>query len=146
MKEERAAPKAVTSTTSDAASGVTAGEDNAASEATAAPSTSASDQASTTTKDKDADAEETKGGNLVGKINNLISSDLENIVEMTELPIVVVYTPIKIALSVWFLYLLLGWRYGGPLFGGSMYLIHITLIALLSEWASWYSGSLSPVR
>lgn len=48
---------------------------------------------------------------LVGKINNLISSDLENITDLTELPRVMVHTPLKIGLSVWFLYALLGWRY-----------------------------------
>lgn len=48
--------------------------------------------------------------NLIGKINNLISSDLENILMMTELFLIIVYTPLKVLLSVWFLYALLGWR------------------------------------
>ncbi|KAF8310652.1 P-loop containing nucleoside triphosphate hydrolase protein, partial [Clavulina sp. PMI_390] len=46
---------------------------------------------------------------LVGRINNLISSDLDNILEARELPYILVYMPLKIALSTWFLYLILGW-------------------------------------
>jgi hypothetical protein len=63
------------------------------------------------------ESEGTAGGSsLVGRINNLISSDLENIVGMTELPMVIVYTPLKIVISVYFLYRLLGWRYATHLF------------------------------
>ena len=58
----------------------------------------------------------TGGPSLVGKINNLISSDLKNIIGMTELPMIIVYTPLKIVISVYFLYRLLGWRYGSALF------------------------------
>lgn len=58
----------------------------------------------TSEKDKDTSTD------LVGKINNLISSDLQNIVELPELPSVLIFAPIKIALSLWLLYNLLGWR------------------------------------
>lgn len=56
--------------------------------------------------EKDGDATD----NLVGKINNLITSDLQNIVELPEIPSVLFYTPLKLVLSIWFLYTLLGWR------------------------------------
>ncbi|KAF8308383.1 hypothetical protein DL93DRAFT_2100728 [Clavulina sp. PMI_390] len=46
---------------------------------------------------------------LAGRINNLISSDLDNIVEARELPYILIYIPLKIALSTWFLYVVLGW-------------------------------------
>ncbi|KAF8308373.1 P-loop containing nucleoside triphosphate hydrolase protein, partial [Clavulina sp. PMI_390] len=46
---------------------------------------------------------------LVGRINNLISSDLEHIVEGRELPYILIHIPLKIILSMWFLYLILGW-------------------------------------
>lgn len=56
-------------------------------------------------KEKDASA------NLIGKINNLVSSDLQNIVDLPELPMVLIYVPLKAAISIWFLYTLLGWRF-----------------------------------
>ena len=65
------------------------------------------------TNNKDNTQGTTSGPSLVGMINNLISSDLENIVGMAELPVLVVYAPVKIMISVYFLYRLLGWRYGG---------------------------------
>ncbi|KAF8307153.1 P-loop containing nucleoside triphosphate hydrolase protein [Clavulina sp. PMI_390] len=61
--------------------------------------------------DKKSKGEETKSANLFGKINNLITSDLSNIVDLPEIPMAFVYTPLKIGLSVWFLYKLLGWSF-----------------------------------
>ncbi|KAF8307152.1 hypothetical protein DL93DRAFT_151027 [Clavulina sp. PMI_390] len=52
-----------------------------------------------------------KSANLIGKINNLITSDLSNIVNLPEIPMAFVYTPLKIGLSVWFLFELLGWSF-----------------------------------
>ncbi|KAF8310655.1 ATP-binding cassette transporter [Clavulina sp. PMI_390] len=54
-------------------------------------------------------AEEAATSSLIGRINNLISSDLDNIVEARELPYILIYIPLKIVLSTWFLYLILGW-------------------------------------
>ncbi|KAF8310670.1 ATP-binding cassette transporter [Clavulina sp. PMI_390] len=54
-------------------------------------------------------AEDGATSSLVGKINNLISSDLDNIIQARELPYILTYIPLKIALSTWFLYLILGW-------------------------------------
>lgn len=71
-----------------------------------------------TAKDKDnqgskanSSTPESASSSLVGKINNLISSDLDNIVEGRQLAYIVIFIPLKIALSVWFLYVILGWRY-----------------------------------
>lgn len=50
-------------------------------------------------------------GNLVGKINNLVSTDLNNIIDGRDFLMVAVACPIQIALCVAFLYTILGWRY-----------------------------------
>lgn len=70
-----------------------------------------------TTKNKDnqgskanSSSSESASSSLVGRINNLISSDLDNIVEGRQLAYIVIFIPLKIALSVWFLYVILGWR------------------------------------
>ena len=52
-----------------------------------------------------------KGGNLVGKINNLVSTDLNNIIDGRDFLMIAVACPIQIILCVVFLYLILGWRY-----------------------------------
>jgi cobalamin biosynthesis Mg chelatase CobN len=49
-------------------------------------------------------------GNLVGKINNLVTTDLNNITTAREFLRVFVLAPIQIGLCVLFLYVLLGWR------------------------------------
>lgn len=54
-------------------------------------------------------AEEAKGRNLVGRINNLATTDLQNIVNSGEgLPQLLVYL-LQSCLGVWFLYEVLGW-------------------------------------
>lgn len=116
MKEDRSGSKKSSSApvTPDSASAVTVtGQvDNAAEsiaeDTDATPTPSEETTPAPTAKSEE---EEDANSNLVGKINNLISSDLENITDLTELPMVVVYTPLKIGLSIWFLYVLLGWRY-----------------------------------
>ncbi|KAF8307170.1 hypothetical protein DL93DRAFT_2171840 [Clavulina sp. PMI_390] len=52
-----------------------------------------------------------KHSHLIGKINNLMSSDLQNIMELAEIPMTVVYNPLRIMISVLFLYRLLGWSF-----------------------------------
>ncbi|KAH7908629.1 P-loop containing nucleoside triphosphate hydrolase protein [Hygrophoropsis aurantiaca] len=47
--------------------------------------------------------------NLIGKINNLVSSDLNNITEGRDFLMLCLYTPLQIGLSIWFLYGILGW-------------------------------------
>ncbi|KAJ7264124.1 P-loop containing nucleoside triphosphate hydrolase protein [Mycena haematopus] len=46
---------------------------------------------------------------LVGKINNLVTTDLGNIVDSRDFLILLIYIPLQIALGIWFLYILLGW-------------------------------------
>ncbi|KAG8781969.1 hypothetical protein FRC12_021352 [Ceratobasidium sp. 428] len=49
------------------------------------------------------------GSNLVGKITNLMSTDLKNISEGVDFPHVVLNAPIQIIVSIVFLYNILGW-------------------------------------
>ncbi|KAJ7236948.1 P-loop containing nucleoside triphosphate hydrolase protein [Mycena rebaudengoi] len=48
-------------------------------------------------------------GSLTSKINNLVTTDLGNIVDSRELVSLIVYIPLQIAICVWFLHSILGW-------------------------------------
>ncbi|CCM01503.1 uncharacterized protein FIBRA_03559 [Fibroporia radiculosa] len=50
-----------------------------------------------------------KGENLIGKINNLVTTDLDNIIGGRDFLFFVVQVPLQLGLCVWFLYHLLGW-------------------------------------
>ncbi|KAI0329604.1 multidrug resistance-associated ABC transporter [Cubamyces sp. BRFM 1775] len=69
-------------------------------------------------KDKDAKkADEKPGapgdgpatGNLIGRINNLVTTDLNNLVDGRDFLFIVLYAPAQIIVSVVFLYAILGW-------------------------------------
>ncbi|KAJ7505414.1 hypothetical protein B0H11DRAFT_420761 [Mycena galericulata] len=47
--------------------------------------------------------------NLVGRINNLSTSDIANLTDVMEIWIRVSLFPLQVALAIWFLYLILGW-------------------------------------
>jgi hypothetical protein len=49
--------------------------------------------------------------NLVGKINNLVSTDLGNIVDASNPLLLFLYVPLEISLCIVFLYVVLGWRF-----------------------------------
>lgn len=51
-----------------------------------------------------------KSSNLIGRINNLVTSDLEQIVPACDLLGLFLYAPLQIAFSIIFLYGVLGWR------------------------------------
>ena len=55
--------------------------------------------------------EKEKGANFVGKINNLVTTDLQSIVSGRDFTFAFVYTPMTIFVSLYFLYIVLGWRY-----------------------------------
>jgi hypothetical protein len=63
-----------------------------------------------TTKDSSSSAD-----NLVGKINNLITTDMWNVVQARDFLLFVLYVPLQITLSTVFLYLVLGWRCVKPI-------------------------------
>jgi len=50
-----------------------------------------------------------KGSNLVGKITNLVSTDLNNIVDGRDFPMLFISLPLQIILCIIFLYKVLGW-------------------------------------
>ena len=50
-----------------------------------------------------------KGSNLVGKITNLVSTDLNNLVDGRDFPILFISLPLQIILCIVFLYQVLGW-------------------------------------
>ncbi|VDB97890.1 unnamed protein product [Peniophora sp. CBMAI 1063] len=52
---------------------------------------------------------EEKGDNFAGKINNLVTTDLQNIVNGRDFTIAIVFTPVMVGMSLYFLYLVLGW-------------------------------------
>lgn len=58
----------------------------------------------------------TGGGNLVGKINNLVSTDLNNIIDGRDFLMIAVACPIQIVICIAFLYIILGWRYVDQLY------------------------------
>ncbi|KAH9829684.1 uncharacterized protein C8Q71DRAFT_887948 [Rhodofomes roseus] len=53
--------------------------------------------------------DEKKGKNVVGKINNLISSDLASLGNGRDFVVILVKLPVEIICCVWFLYAVLGW-------------------------------------
>ncbi|QRV86003.1 ABC transporter transmembrane region [Ceratobasidium sp. AG-Ba] len=52
---------------------------------------------------------ESDSSNFVGKINNLMSTDLKNITEGVDFLFVILYAPIEVIVSAIFLYQILGW-------------------------------------
>nr|GAT43190.1 ATP-binding cassette transporter [Mycena chlorophos] len=64
----------------------------------------------TTAADKKADKKDPKKGptNIVGRLNNLITSDLASVVESRDFLVILLYCPAQIILGVYFLYVLLG--------------------------------------
>lgn len=48
--------------------------------------------------------------NLVGKINNLVTTDLENIGDARDFLLVLLYIPLQVLFCILFLYIVLGWR------------------------------------
>ncbi|PBK67602.1 P-loop containing nucleoside triphosphate hydrolase protein [Armillaria solidipes] len=47
--------------------------------------------------------------NFVGRINNLVTSDMANIVECSHILRVIIYSPLELVFCIWFLYVVLGW-------------------------------------
>lgn len=51
------------------------------------------------------------GDNLVGKINNLVTTDLANVVALNDFTQAFIEVPIHLSLCIVFLHAILGWRY-----------------------------------
>lgn len=108
LSEERSTKSAPSSVPSPDPLSLVAAEDSPApQDADTSPSTQSTTTAPVTETKPESEQE---ASNLIGKINNLITSDLNNITMMTELAYVTIYAPLKVIISIWFLYSLLGWR------------------------------------
>jgi ABC-type multidrug transport system fused ATPase/permease subunit len=100
------------------------GKDQARKDTSRAPSVAPS----TATSEKKGEKQE----NLVGKINNFISTDLGNITEARDLLFMIWYTPLQIVICVWFLYSILGVAYVQDLHG---YVLNIDFsLGRFLEW------------
>ncbi|EKM60769.1 uncharacterized protein PHACADRAFT_246884 [Phanerochaete carnosa HHB-10118-sp] len=64
---------------------------------------------STKVSEKASESGGAKGGNLVGKLNNLVTTDLNYIVDGRDFLFILIYIPFQICLCIWFLYNVLGW-------------------------------------
>lgn len=59
--------------------------------------------------DKEEEKKGEKGSNLVGKITNLVSTDLNNLIDGRDFPMLFIALPLQIVLCIIFLYNVLGW-------------------------------------
>lgn len=102
------APTGTSGSESDAAT-LHSRSETAASASTAVNTTSQGDA----NKNKPEDKERSEKGdaNLVGKINNLVTSDLASIVGGSDFLVALVSCPLAFSFSMGFLYIVLGWRY-----------------------------------
>ena len=66
-------------------------------------------QSSPSSSDRDGTKKGRKGSNLVGKITNLVSTDLNNIVGGRDFPVLFISLPLQIVMCIVFLYKVLGW-------------------------------------
>ncbi|KAH7907307.1 P-loop containing nucleoside triphosphate hydrolase protein [Hygrophoropsis aurantiaca] len=57
----------------------------------------------------DTRAPNSNANNLIGKINNLVSSDLNNITDGRDFLLLCLYSPLQIGVGIWFLYGILDW-------------------------------------
>ncbi|KZV63334.1 P-loop containing nucleoside triphosphate hydrolase protein [Peniophora sp. CONT] len=90
----------------------TASHSGEASSSTAVSSSSQSDgkgAGKTGDKKENDGKDEKKEDNFAGKINNLVTTDLQSIVNGRDFTMVAVFTPVMVAISLYFLYLVLGW-------------------------------------
>ncbi|KAI3622081.1 atp-binding cassette transporter [Moniliophthora roreri] len=75
--------------------------------------------------------------NLVGKINNLVTTDLDNIVDARDFLWVLVYVPAQITLCMVFLYIVLGWS---ALVGLAMMLITLPIPGFIAKAVQTVQG------
>lgn len=63
-----------------------------------------------TSEQKPHKSQQNNGRNFVGRINNLVTTDLGNITDARNFLLITFYLPLQIVLAVIFLYAVLGWR------------------------------------
>ncbi|KAH6916771.1 ATP-binding cassette transporter [Coprinopsis sp. MPI-PUGE-AT-0042] len=99
---------ASTTGTQEASEAATLVHSQGNSESTVAPSTNAK-QDKVKHENAAKEARSSSAGNLIGKVNNLVTSDLNNITDSKDFLFVLVYIPLMATLCVVFLYSILGW-------------------------------------
>ncbi|KAJ6598427.1 P-loop containing nucleoside triphosphate hydrolase protein [Mycena vulgaris] len=80
------------------------------------------------------------GQNLVGKLNNLVTSDLQNITEAKDFMLLFVNLPIQLILCIWFLYAVLGWS---AFVGLAAILIMLPIPGYVGKWVQTVQRELS---
>ncbi|KLO19974.1 P-loop containing nucleoside triphosphate hydrolase protein [Schizopora paradoxa] len=68
-----------------------------------------SGESPTADKKPEESAHRSSTDNLTGKLNNLVTTDIQNIVEGRDFPLLIVNAPLMIGLGVWLLYVILDW-------------------------------------
>ncbi|KAJ7489333.1 P-loop containing nucleoside triphosphate hydrolase protein [Mycena latifolia] len=86
------------------------------------------------------DARPRAGQNLVGKLNNLVTSDLQNITEAKDFMLLFVNLPIQLVLCIWFLYAVLGWS---AFVGLAAILIMLPVPGYVGKWVQTVQRELS---
>ncbi|KAK7048260.1 P-loop containing nucleoside triphosphate hydrolase protein [Favolaschia claudopus] len=76
------------------------------------------------------EAKDSDKRNLIGRINNLATSDLKALTDQLEIWITVVFFPLQVTLAIWFLYAILGWS---SLVGLAVILITLPIPLYLSK-------------
>ncbi|KZT53818.1 hypothetical protein CALCODRAFT_486059 [Calocera cornea HHB12733] len=75
--------------------------------------------------------EKEKSSHLVGKINNLIGTDLGNLVEGRDFLFVILQAPLQLLIGLWFLYAILGWA---AVVGMAVMVASIPLPSQVAAW------------
>ncbi|KAJ7705435.1 P-loop containing nucleoside triphosphate hydrolase protein [Mycena rosella] len=78
--------------------------------------------------------------NLVGKLNNLVTSDLQNITEAKDFMLLFVNLPIQLVLCIWFLYAVLGWS---AFVGLAAILLMLPIPGYVGKWVATVQRELS---
>ncbi|KZT67587.1 P-loop containing nucleoside triphosphate hydrolase protein [Daedalea quercina L-15889] len=87
-------------------------------------------------KERQKKSEDAKGVNLVGKINNLVTTDLDNLINGRDFLFIVVVVPLQLSLCIWFLYAILGWS----AFAG------MAVMVLLFPLPGWVASKIQTVQ
>ncbi|KAJ7868848.1 P-loop containing nucleoside triphosphate hydrolase protein, partial [Mycena leptocephala] len=80
------------------------------------------------------------GQNLVGKLNNLVTSDLQNITEAKDFMLLFVNMPLQLVLCISFLYVVLGWS---AFVGLATILIMLPIPGYVGKWVQTVQRELS---
>ena len=68
---------------------------------------------------KGSEGHKRSSNSLIGKINNLVTTDVHNILEGPHLPFLFTYIPLQLGATLVFLYVILGWRCGAAFLSSS---------------------------